>query len=241
MKNRLMTLLLALTLGGIAASLVYMYVQRVEEDSTRGLETRSVLVAAATLAAGTPGTDIVAQGAYEVKKVPVRWAAPGAFTTPDQLATPGLTLANDVAAGEQLTSVRFESTETDAFLAQFPEGTEALSLPLEHVKAVAGHVKAGDKINAYVTGNRAQFSFKVETTIDEASGSGEVIATGKGEGTFLLLSDILVMEVQNAAESGQDQGTITLAVTGRQAAALIGAQETARLWFTLVPDESAQS
>jgi Flp pilus assembly protein CpaB len=240
MKSRMLTLMLALVLGAIAAVMVYMYVQRVEQESTQGLQTRAVLITTRSYPAGTPGTEILSNGGFQTRRIPVRYVAPGALGDPQQLASPGLTLANDLAAGEQLTTVRFESSQTDAFLDQFPNGTEALSLPLDFVRGVSGHVQAGDFVNAFVTGNRARFNFNVQVTPSGTPGvPSKIVVGGKEESTFLLLSEIPVIEVLAATPDGTQAAapTMTLAVSPRDAAKLISAQETAKLWFTLVPQE----
>jgi Flp pilus assembly protein CpaB len=231
-----MTLVVALALAGFAASLVVTYVQRVEKESTAGMKTRKVLVATRTVAAGTTGGDILDQRAFEVRDVPVRYVQPGAFTAADNLERSGLTLADDVTAGEQLTSLRFEASEQNAFLSQFPEDTEALSLPLDYVRAVSGHLKAGDLVNAFITGDvsKLKLDFKIET--DSAGLPTAIKTSAKGDGTILLLEDVPVMEVQAATDDANKPAAMTLAVTAKEASALINAQETAKLWFTLVPE-----
>ena len=238
MKSRLLTMTLALAIGAVATVLVYTYVQRVEQRSNEGLRTREVLVAARSFPAGTTGAEILASRGVEAKEVPIKYVSPGALSTQEQLAAPGLTLANDLQAGEHLTGARFQESASQAFLTQFPEGTEALSLPLDYVRAVSGHVQAGDSVNAYVTGSRA----KVNLDIDIETGNDgipESVSVGaKGQATFLLLDEIPVIEVLGAnPEQETSTPTMTLAVTKKEAATLISAQETAKLWFTLVPGE----
>ncbi len=232
MRTRLTTLVLALLMGAVGVTLVYMYVSRVETESTQGLVTRPVLVANRSIPAGTTGTDIAAAEAFDVKEVPQRYIAPGAFTSPEQLAN--LTLADDIAAGEQLTSSRFATSQTAAFLEQFPKGTEALALPLDYVKGVAGHVRPGDRINAYVTASgglkRGGGRFVGLTVPSSAR------VFGSGGKTVLLLPKLQVIEVPVPAQ-GQPASTMVLAVSPQEAAILIHAQQTATLWFTLVPQD----
>ncbi len=232
MKSRLLTMMLALTVGAIAVVLVFMYVQRVEKRSTEGLSTREVLLAIRSFPAGTTGADILASNGVETEEVPIKYVSPGALSTQEQLAAPGLTLVNDLQAGEQLTGARFQESASQAFLTQFPEGTEALSLPLDYVRAVSGHVQAGDYVDAYATGDRGKFNLK--TKVDVSVGA-------KQQSTFLLLGEIPVIEVLGA-NPGQETSvpTMTLAVSKIEAAALISAQETAKLWFTLVPEEDTE-
>jgi Flp pilus assembly protein CpaB len=238
MKSRLLTLMLALVVGATATVLVYMYVQRVETRSNEGLKTREVLVAARSFPAGTTGADILAAQGVELNEVPIKYASPGALSTQEQLAAPGLTLANDLTAGEQLTSARFQESASQAFLTQFPEGTEALSLPLDYVRGVSGHIQPGDQVNAYVTGDRAKFKFKVNVQTDADGAPTGVSIGGKSQSTFLMLAEIPVIEVLASSPTQEVAApTMTLAVSEKEAASLISAQETAKLWFTLVPQE----
>lgn len=240
MRNRLTILLLAVVTAGIAVTSVYLYTRKVEEQSTRGLQTRSVLVATRFIPRGVSGEEILEARAVEIKEIPERYASPGAFGSPQEIAA--LTLSDEVAAGEQLTLARFEDTETDAFAARFPDGTEALSLPLDHVKAVAGHVNPGDKVNAYATARGGEGLKSVMGSLGVPSSLG--VFDGKKSATILLIDDILVVEVQagSVAEGGAvttASPNMTLAVKPKQAALLIHAQEEAKLWFTLQTDEGA--
>jgi Flp pilus assembly protein CpaB len=149
MRGRSLSLLLALTTGAVASLMVYMYVTGVETRTVQGQQTRPVLVASRFLPAGSTGEQILEAGAFRVEKTPVRYLAPGALTSPDQLED--IVLADDVQSGEPLTTQRFEASQQEAFLSNFPEGTEALALPLERVRGIGGHLAAGDRINAYAT------------------------------------------------------------------------------------------
>jgi Flp pilus assembly protein CpaB len=213
MKSRLLTLVTAILAGAVAVASVYVYVQQVQEDSTRGLSPQRVLVAGRTFAAGTPGAEIRSiEGAVLEQEIPARYVAPGALTDPTFLNDK--VLASELSAGDQLMESHFAGSASTAFARRFPAGTEALSLPVEHVRGVAGHVAAGDKLNAFSV---------------------------RDEGTSLIAESLSVVEVQPpASEDFQAPGTMVLAVTAEDAVALIDAQERAGLWFTLItrPNEA---
>jgi Flp pilus assembly protein CpaB len=241
MKSRLLTLMLALTVGAVAAVTIKMYVNGVEEKSLQGKTVQTVLVATQALPAGMSGDEILQTRSFTVDKVPQRYVTPGAFTKPEDLS--GLTLADRISAGEQLTSERFRSTEQNAFLSDFPKGTEALTLPLGYVQGVAGHLKVGDRINAYAT---AEADDAAAQTLRRSSvpNSSHVYNPSKGGVTLLLLRNLPVEEINQppAPQSGgalsssdSSSGSMTLAVTPEQAALLIQTQQKAKLWFTLVP------
>jgi pilus assembly protein CpaB len=233
MRSRLTAMLLALVMGAIAVTLVYLYVNRVKTTVTQGQTTRAVLYANRSLPTGTSGADVIGSHAYEIRTIPVKYAQPGAFSTPDQLN--GLTLASDLAAGEQLTSQRFRATAADAFLAQFPKGTEALSLPVDFVTGVSGRIAAGDMLDAYVT---------VDGKI-HSHGTSSVRVFGRAAGqTVLLIHDLPVVEVPGSVPaapgvpaSSAAAVTMTVAASPQQAAVLIQAQTSGKMWFALVPQK----
>jgi Flp pilus assembly protein CpaB len=208
MKSRLLTLMVAILTGAVAVASVYLYVQRVEEDSARGLRPQTVLVAGRSFEAGTTGAEIRSiQDAVRTERIPSRYVAPGALSDPSSFV--GRVLATDLAAGDQLMEDHFAGSASDAFARQLPEGHEALSLPVEHVRGVAGHVAAGDKLNAFSAGD---------------------------ESTSLIAKSVSVIEVQApSTEDFEATATMVLAVTPESALALIDAQERSGLWFTLIP------
>jgi pilus assembly protein CpaB len=242
MKGRALTLAVALSMAAVAVASVYLYVGRVESKTLQGLQTRQVLVAKQFLPTGSPGNSILEQGGFEMKEVPSRFVAPGALDEPQDIA--GLTLVDDVTAGEQLTAARFASPEQNVFVADLPNGTEALSLPFEEVRGVSGHLQAGDRINAYVTAEGKEETAKILRRLRVPS-SAKVFDPEEGV-TLLLLRGVLVVEVPQPVEpaaAGAAPATgptnITLAVTSEQAAQLIYAQEKAALWYTLAKAEGA--
>jgi Flp pilus assembly protein CpaB len=267
MKSRLLALAVAVLIAAVATTSIYLYVTGLEEESLKGLQTKSVLVTTRALPAGMSGNEIIETGAFESKKVPAKYALPGAFTSPEDIA--GLTLADDVAAEEQITSQRFRATQQDAFFADFPKGTEALSLPLEYIRGVAGHIEVGDKLNAYLSADALVGLFKegpqftnllkqAKNPDDVLKGTRRLLQTievppgvkvfsfGTEGITIQVLEAVPVMEVHEAPASTSTQaataaaGDFTIAVKPEQAAYLIFGQEKAKLWFTLVPEEEAQ-
>jgi Flp pilus assembly protein CpaB len=225
MKSRLTAMLLALVMGLIAVTLVYLYVNRVKTTVTEGQTTRAVLYANRSLPTGTSGADVIGTHAYEIRTIPVRYAEPGAFSTPQQLN--GLTLASDLAAGEQLTSQRFRASAADAFLSQFPKGTEALSLPVDFVTGVSGRIAAGDMLDAYVTVTGKINSHGVSSSRTFGKEAGE---------TVLLIHNLPVVEVPGAVAAAPGVPASS-AASPQQAAVLIQAQSSGKMWFALVPQK----
>lgn len=255
LKSRSLVLTIAVTAGLLGAMLVYLYVQRVETNTTAGAAPRPVLVATRFLPAGSPGEAILQANAFELREMPARYVAPGAFSSADELT--GLILKEDVAGGEQLTSTRFSDTQTKVFFSDFPKGTEALSLPLDYVAGVSGRIQPGDELDAFVTvsGQRSNKKASVnikggftDDSVDLTVGleehlrnegiSSNTVFEGMGGETFLMLRRLKVMEVLTGDASGGNPGTMIVAVRPNEAALLIHAQATAKLWFTLVPPEA---
>jgi pilus assembly protein CpaB len=248
-------MVVALSVGAIGAMLTYVYVQRIERTTIEGVAPRPVLVATRFLPAGSTGEGIVSAGAYELRQVPAQYVAPGAFSSVDQLA--GLVLTDDIAGGEQLAEGRFSGSEAEVFFADFPRGTEALALPLEYVSGVSGKIKPGDKVNAFVTvgaqrqsraridisGGISEDNVDIDVALEEGSITGVTsskVFAGQGGETFLLLRDVQVMEVLTGEAAAGNAPSMVLAVDPQEAALLVHAHQTARLWFTLVPQDGAQ-
>jgi hypothetical protein len=177
-------------------------------------------------------------------------------------------LSDDIAAGEQSTAQRFAESEQDAFFAEFPAGTEALSLPYEHLRGVASHMKAGDRVNAYMSVQDLVAMFKEGPYFTKALGTAadlktalksareligkanflpgvKVLSLGNDGATLQIGHEVPVIETHApASDSGgsgaESAGDFTVAVTSREAALLVFAQEKGTLWLTLVPQEDAQ-
>lgn len=266
MKSRLLALAAAVLIAAVATTSIYLYVTGLEEESLKGLNAQTVLVTTRALPAGMSGNQIIETGAFEAKKIPAKYVLPGAFAKAESIA--GLTLADDIAEGEQITSQRFRATRQDAFFADFPKGTEALSLPLEYIRGVAGHIEVGDKLNAYLSADSLVGLFdegpqftnllkQAKNPDDVLKGTRRLLQTVKvppgvkvfsfgSEGiTIQVLEDVPVMEVHEPPATVSTQGgpveagDFTIAVKPDEAAYLIFGQEKAKLWFTLVPQEGA--
>jgi len=266
MKSRSIALILALVLAAIATTAVYAYVSGIEDETLKGERTEAVLVSTQTLKAGMSGNEILEAGAFDAKKVPVRYVLPGALATPEEIS--GLTLSDDIAAGEQITAQRFAESEQDAFFAEFPEGTEALSLPYEHLRGVASHMKPGDRVNAYMSVQDLVAMFKQGKYFTNAMrGSTDltnalknaraliqkanflpgvkVLSLGNDGVTLQIGHGIPVVETHAPASASngsgpESAGDFTVAVTSQEAALLVFGQEKGTLWLTLVPQGGAQ-
>lgn len=264
MKSRSIALILALVLAAIATTAVYAYVSGIEDETLKGQRTQGVLVSTQTLKAGMSGNEILEAGAFDAKKVPIRYALPGALATPEEIS--GLTLSDDIAAGEQITAQRFAESEQDAFFAEFPEGTEALSLPYEHLRGVASHVREGDRLNAYMSVDDLVSFFKegnyLTNAVRNSTDPGDavkkirplirkmnllpgvkVVSLGEDGATLQIAHEIPVVETNppvSGAKGPESAGDFTTAVTSQEASLLVFGQEKGTLWFTLVPQEGAQ-
>jgi Flp pilus assembly protein CpaB len=266
MKSRSIALILALVLAAIATTAVYAYVSGIEDQTLKGERTEPVLISTQTLKSGMSGNEILEAGAYDSKEVPVRYVLPGALATPEEIS--GLTLSDDIAAGEQITAQRFAESEQDAFFAEFPAGTEALSLPYEYLRGVASHMKAGDRVNAYMSvqdlvalykqGQYFTKALRGSTDLTNAVKNArsliqranflpgvKVLSLGN-DGVILQIGHSIPVVETHAPLSGsngsgpESAGDFTVAVTSQEAALLLFGQEKGTLWFTLVPQEDAQ-
>ena len=219
MKSRLVTLVVAILTGAVAVASVYVYVQQVEEDNARGLSPRTVLVAGRTFAAGIAGSEIRSiQGALREQEIPARYVVPGALSDPGFLN--GKVLRSELAAGDQLMESHFADSAEAAFAGRFPEGTEALSLPVEHVRGVAGHVAAGNELNAFSARDEGGTSLIAESlqVIEVQAPASEDFDADEGD-IFSLGEDELLQVELFRTKAGQ------LSANGRKLLAEPGERE----------------
>lgn len=117
----------------------------------------------------------------------------------------GKQVASPIAAGEVVTSLRFDrgSTRIDV-----PAGMTAVSLPTEEVKAVGGAIVPGSAIDIYLTGK---------------------------SGTKLLGSGVLVLatSAQPYGEGSADVSWVTVAVKPDAVEQYVSSAETGNLYFAL--------
>jgi pilus assembly protein CpaB len=232
MQSRVLAILIAVVLALVATAAMVVYVNGADRRAISGQQPVTVLVAAATIRAGTSGEDAQNASLITRKAVPRSSVVAGAIRSTTQLEQKYA--AVDIVKGEQLLQERWVGAEDveGRRLLQIPDGHQALSLGLELTKQVAGFVTPGDKVGLV-------FTFKEDVngkTVDQ---------------THFLLQNLQVLAVGTTAlPNGSSQGgggrvnqgrgsqnltAVTLAVPKRHVERVVFAAENGSIYLTLLP------
>ncbi|MFL6139671.1 MAG: Flp pilus assembly protein CpaB [Frankiaceae bacterium] len=148
MGRRLLLLIAAIIVAAFGTTLVFVYVNGVNDRALAGQNPVKILVAKKLIASGTKASDAQAQGALELKEVPKTAVASGALAdiTPieNQLALTA------IYPGQQVLAQLFgaQAPTTDAL--SIPKGDVAMSVQLTDPGRVAGFVQPGSHVSIFV-------------------------------------------------------------------------------------------
>jgi pilus assembly protein CpaB len=141
-----MVLAMAIGLGGAFAYGTYSYIENLPAPASTSIETRQVVVAAASLDVGAElrGEDL------RLVEWPASAMPTGAFGTVKELVGRGVIVP--ITANEPILSNKLASTEAGAGLPPaIPEGFRALSVRVNEVIGVAGYVLPGTRVDVVAT------------------------------------------------------------------------------------------
>jgi len=212
MRRQGLLLIGGLVLGLVGAGLVFVYV-RGAGSGGGSTETRPVYVAESVIQAGTPATAIT--GLVTTTDVATNLAPEGAVVDLNQVS--GLFTHEEIQPGETLMQTMFSTagtTETGDLA--IPQSHEAISVTAPMPNAVAQYPAPGDRVSIYAT---------------------------KHEVTAKILSNVLILAIEprngqsaQRLAGGTSEPLFVLALAPEDAAKLIFAKETGKIWMTLVPE-----
>lgn len=149
MRTKLLIIVAALMLGGVAAVFAGQYLRGARTDIAELNEPVGVLIAQQDLPRGLGTEELVEKGFVKEERIPRRFVAADAVSSPRLIANQ--VLAVPVSAGEQLTKTRFQYPSQAGLSYSVPEDLVALSVEVDDVTGVAGLVKPGDNVVVYAT------------------------------------------------------------------------------------------
>jgi pilus assembly protein CpaB len=238
MGRRTILLVSALLVAALGTLLVYLYVRGADHRADAGRRTQTVLVATATIPAGTTGDQAAAAGSFASKAITADSVAAGALT--DIGPVRSLVALSTVYPGQQLVRAAFGALQGTTSI-PVPTGDMALSIQLGDPQRVAGFLGAGSQVAVFAT-------IPAPTS---SAGTGTTAAGGNV--TTLLLRKVQVITVGNiepvpdssTSSTGSDstitKAIVTLAVTQAQAQKLIYAQSRGELYLALVSDSTTEA
>lgn len=234
MTHRLRNLGIATALATLAAVLITLYITNYKKSVRSDEKGVPVLVAARDIPAGTPGSQIVAEHALVSAVVPRRSVAPGAVSSPTEIAQ--LVVTEPLLAGDQVNARRFGSLQQQGLQAGLKGNLRALQVPGDGDQLLAGTLKDGDHVDVVA-------SVKFTPSSTQAAGSGTERVASR-----IVLRDIRVLRAPVGSGGGPkvgSTGTTTsalLAVTDSQAQKLFFVMRNGEWSLALRPSfEAADS
>lgn len=263
MRSKVLIIIAALVLGGIAAVLAGNYLRSARGEIAAESEPVVVLVAQEDLPRGLSAAELVERDLVKEEEIPRRFVAGDAVSS--IRAIEGQVLAVPVSAGEQLTKGRFQYPAQAGLAYTVPADFVALSIDVDSVTGVSGLLKPGDNVVVYATyapaGVEAQdftmmaiskakvLAVGAETSAEQADAAAEEdenagalaanrVSEGSGESAYqtvtLALSAVDAQEVVFASETG----SVHLALLAKNAE---GPALTPPLGLGIVGPESLRS
>jgi pilus assembly protein CpaB len=235
MKARVLIIIIAVALAGLAAVFAARYLQDARSNIASESKPVKVLVAQEDIPRGTPADEMISRKMVVLQEVPRRFTSAGAVST--QKGIEGMVLATPLARGQQITAEQFEAPDVAGLAFSIPKQQLAVTIPVDEVNGVGGLVKPGDHIALYATFSPGP--------------------NGEKDLTKLLLGDTKVLAVgtalrENERSGGQQQAgtltstrsqdaevkaprTLTLSVAPADVERLVFAEETGHVWCALIP------
>ena len=231
MKTRGVAVVLSFLLAFAAAGAVFLYLRGANDTKTEAAVT-TVIVSKQDIPAGTQLDSLISGGAFTTLSIPADAVVEGSVTALQQLQ--GRTTNSIILKGEQISSARLQGTQQSQATNRLgiPEGYQAVTISLESQRVLAGQIQQGDHVVVYAT-------------IQAPSAGGTQNASLLETAT--VVPDVQVLQIdlptvqQNTTNRTDGSSFITLALTPKDAAKVILAQEDGHVWLSLLaPNEQGR-
>ena len=239
MRTKIVILVVALALGGLAAVMAARYLTDTRSEIVEKSEPVSVLVAQEDIPRGMSAEELIADGMIVLEEVPQRYVAAGAVSS--ERALEGHVLAQPLSAGEQVTKGRFELPSSAGLAYSIPAEYIALSVPVDEVKGVSGLLKPGDHVSLFAhftDGPMGEPFTQMLVTDTKVLAVGGIIRTSQdtepaeGEGDS---GGVLATSRTENSEPELNVRTVTIAVSPAIAEKIVFAEEEGEVWCALLP------
>jgi Flp pilus assembly protein CpaB len=241
MSYRVRNIGVAVALALVAALMVTFYVSNFKRNVQAGEEPVTVYVASQNIPEGTLGARVLDSSWLEKQEVERKNVTPGAISDPKQIEDAVAT--QPVYAGEQVTTLRFQSDSKRGLRAELSGNMRALQVPGDENQLLKGVLKEGDHVDVVSSIKYKGVNFSSGPAQDGASNG-----TPTGEenvASRVVLRDILVL--RGPAPLATDQKltnpnggeSAILAVTDSQAQKLFFVMKNADWSLQLRPTTDA--
>ncbi len=242
MRSKILILVVALVLGGLAAILAARYITGARSTIEAESKPVKVLVAAEDIPRGLSAEELLSKKLILRQEVPARFVAAGAISS--ERGIEGQVLATPLSKGEQVTRARFQIPSQAGLAYSVPKDVVAITIPVNEERGVAGLVKPGDHVTVFASFKKAGGEADENVTkmllpgvrvlaVGSSLAAEEAAADEAGGQRGFVSSD-------RAGAAQQIPTAMTLAVTAPEAERLVFALENGDIWVGLLPATATQ-
>jgi pilus assembly protein CpaB len=245
MRSKVLIVVVAIVIGGIAAVLAASYLRGAQADIAEQNKPVEVLVAVKALPRGLTIKTLIEQGFIEKKEIPAQFVVSDAISS--DLAVTDQVLASPVSAGEQLTRSRFDFPADAGLAYTVPEERIGMSISVDDVSGVAGLLKPGDNVVVFVSYEAAGKATALTTTtigkalvlaVGGATSAEAPVDTEQQESSRAFAASNTKQDPKTTGEAVYK--TITLSVTPKEAEEVAFAQEFGSIHLGLLPQNAQE-
>jgi pilus assembly protein CpaB len=227
MARRTLLLTAAFLVAALGTTLVFLYVQRVDDRALEDQQPRRVLVVKTLIGQGTSVAEAERAGAFELRDVASSSVAPGALG--DLTPVRNLVALAPLFPGEQVLQAKFGNPGSASALA-LPAGKIAVSVQLGDPARVAGFVQPGSEVALFASLS-VPVSGKTTQVTNVLLPRVTVIAVGPSTVTQAT-------QDANANPEALPRALMTLALSQSEAQRVIFADGQGELYFGLLDKQS---
>lgn len=185
MSYRVRNIGVAVALALVAALMVTFYVSNFKRNVQAGEEPVTVYVASQNIPEGTLGANVLESNWLEKQEIERKNVTPGAISDPKQIEDAIAT--QPVYAGEQVTTLRFQSDSKRGLRAELSGNMRALQVAGDENQLLKGVLKEGDHVDVVVSMKYKFVNFTGSGNAEAAAGGDDLVASR------VVLRDIVVL------------------------------------------------
>jgi len=237
MRGKILILVVALALAGVAAALAVSYLNSARSTIASESEPIEVLVAQENLPRGLSIEELTQRGLVKAEQVPRRFVSADAVSSARILE--GQVLAVPLSAGEQLTKTRFQFPSQAGLSYTVSEGFIALTVPVDEVSGVAGLLKPGDMVMIFATlkpksANESAYTTLLIPQTRVLAIGGSVTAEAAGQSETQQTGILASSGSPSGSKAGGSYRSVTLALSVVDAARVAFVEQLGTLQLGLL-------
>jgi Flp pilus assembly protein CpaB len=222
------TIAVAASCAVLAGAAIAVYLNHYRHSVNRLGTPVTVLVAKQTIAKGTPGTAVTAQGLFTTTTIRESQLRDGAFS--DTASLRGRYATREILRGQQLTAADF-SVSAKALSSTLTGRQRAVTIPLDSAHGLIGQVQVGDHVDVMAAFNILPINCNGSPVTGAAT--RPVLKT--------IMQDIPVVSITSggAGIGGGNTSNVGVRLTFKQANTLAFASENGKIWLADRPAAGA--